>query len=95
MIPIVYSITPFLLYRPFEIIRTYIDHEKIPVKMVGSGRDKDYAHDGFTHWAEDDKKIMSCFENIVQFHPQTKDELAEKIPSLLNNPFPVYLNLRR
>ena len=31
-IPILYSITPFLLYRPFESIRNYIDREKIPVK---------------------------------------------------------------
>ena len=28
-IPVVYSITPFLLCRPFETIRTYINHEKI------------------------------------------------------------------
>ncbi len=41
-IPIVYSITPFLLYRPFEFIRNYVDHEKLPVKLVGGGRDKDY-----------------------------------------------------
>ena len=27
-IPIVYSITPFLLYRPFELIRNYVNHEK-------------------------------------------------------------------
>src|SRR4051812_40784500 len=43
-IPIFYSITTFLLYRPFETIRNYLHHEKIPVKLVGSGRDKDYIH---------------------------------------------------
>ena len=36
-IPVVYSITPFLLYRPFEIIRNYLDHDKIPVKLLRSG----------------------------------------------------------
>ena len=25
-IPVVYSITPFLLYRPFELIRNYLNH---------------------------------------------------------------------
>ena len=30
-IPVCYSMTPFLLYRPFEVIRTFIGHEKIPV----------------------------------------------------------------
>ena len=42
IIPVVYSITPFVLYRPFEFIRNYVDHEKIPVKLVGSGRNDDY-----------------------------------------------------
>ncbi|MDO8657799.1 MAG: hypothetical protein Q7K55_03600, partial [Candidatus Levybacteria bacterium] len=41
-IPFVYSITTFLLYRPFETIRNYINYEKIPVKLIGSGRNKDY-----------------------------------------------------
>ena len=36
-IPVVYSITPFLLYRPFETIRNYIQNEEIPVIMVGGG----------------------------------------------------------
>ena len=33
-IPFVYSITPFAIYRPFEMIRNYIDHEKIPVNIM-------------------------------------------------------------
>ena len=39
--PIVYSITPFLLWRPAETIRTYINHESIKVILVGSGRGED------------------------------------------------------
>jgi transketolase len=35
-IPVVFSITPFLLYRPFETIRNYVNHEKIPIILVGS-----------------------------------------------------------
>ena len=49
-IPICYSMTPFVLYRPFELIRTYIDHENITVKLIGAGRDKDYDWLGFSHW---------------------------------------------
>ena len=40
-IPVCYSITPFLLYRPFELIRNYMNYEKANVKLVGSGRDDD------------------------------------------------------
>jgi transketolase C-terminal domain/subunit len=59
IIPVCYSITPFLLYRPFEFLRNYVNYETIPVKLVGSGRDKDYSHDGISHWAEDDEQILS------------------------------------
>ena len=92
-IPICYSITPFLLYRPFEMIRNYINHENLNIKLVGSGRDKDYAHDGFTHFAEDDIKIMKCFENITLYKP---NQLTDSIfNTFIDSTRPVYLNLRR
>ena len=47
-IPLCYSITPFLLYRPFEFIRNYLNHELANVKLVGGGRDKDYKNLGFS-----------------------------------------------
>ncbi len=80
-IPIVYSITTFLLYRPFETIRNYINHEKIPVKLVGSGRDKDYAHDGFSHWSEDAWKL---FEMPLSYYEDLRDGEEEMIP-IFNN----------
>jgi len=94
-IPIVYSITPFLLYRPFEIIRNYLDHEKIPVKLVGGGRNQDYGYLGFSHWALDDKRIMSVFDNIVVSHPETDEELESMFSEFLYDDRPRYLNLKR
>lgn len=94
-IAICYSITPFLLYRPFEIIRNYIDYEKIPVKLVGSGRGKDYSHDGFSHWAEDDEAIMSNFKNISVWHPKTTDELRQNFLYYMSSVNPCYINLKR
>ena len=94
-IPICYSITPFLLYRPFELIRNYINHENIPVKLVGSGRGKDYDHDGFTHWAEDDLKILDSFPNIQIYVPENIVELNNVFNEFLYNGRPSYLNLTR
>jgi len=94
-IPIVYSITSFLLYRPFEFIRNYLNHEKIPVKLVGGGRDKDYGYLGFTHWAEDDKRIMSCFDNIDFYKPETVEAMNHDVQKFLYNGAPAYMNLRR
>lgn len=94
-IPFVYSITPFLLYRPFECIRNYVNQEKIPVKLIASGRDKDYIHDGFSHWAEEDRKIMEIFNNINSIWPQTNVELPALIDEMIKNKTPYYLNLRK
>lgn len=96
-IPVVYSITPFLLYRPFEWIRNYLDHENIPVKLVGTGRDKDYLHDGFTHWAEDDLRFMALFNNIACWWPDTipEETFRFELENMLNDPRPYYLNLKR
>tara|TARA_S200002703_G_scaffold62277_1_gene54134 strand:+ start:169 stop:639 length:471 start_codon:yes stop_codon:yes gene_type:complete len=92
-IPVVYSITPFVLYRPFEWIRNYLDHEKIPVKLAGGGRDKDYGYLGFSHWAEEDEQVMSVFKNIQFYKPK---EFTKEIGlDLIYNNQPSYLNLSR
>src|SRR5210317_1194008 len=69
-IPVCYSITPFLLYRPFELIRNYLNYEGANVKLVGSGRDDDYSHDGISHWAGDDIDVMSSLKNINLYKPE-------------------------
>lgn len=94
-IPVCYSITPFLLYRPFEALRTYINHEKIPVKLIGSGRGKDYAHDGISHWAEDDEQIMNTLPNIISCWPKDNENLIRVLPNLITNKLPVYINISR
>ncbi len=92
-IPIVYSITPFAIYRPFEFIRNYLHHEQIPVKILGGGRDKDYGYLGFSHWAEEDIEVMSVFKNISLYKPQTAENGIFK--QFINNQKPSYLNLSR
>jgi len=94
-IPVVYSITTFLLYRPFETIRNYINHEKIPVKLIGGGRNKDYEHDGFSHWAEEDKKVLKIFNNINAFWPEKKEEIPSLVSDMINSNAPWYVNLKR
>ncbi len=94
-IPVVYSITPFLLYRPFEFIRNYVDHEKIAIKLVGGGRNKDYGYLGFSHWAEEDKAVMSIFKNIIVKHPNSIKEMEECFVLINDKDAPLYINLKR
>jgi transketolase len=94
-IPICYSITPFLLKRPLDWIDNYMHHENVPVKLLGGGRDKDYAHDGYSHDASMDKKILALFPNIKTFHPNTEKELISMTEEYLYNGQPSYMNLSR
>ena len=94
-VPFIYSIPTFLLYRPFEMIRNYVNHEKIPVKLVASGRDKEYTHDGFSHWAEDAKKTLDLFPNIIQYWPDTNEEMEKNVKEMINNDKPSFISLKR
>lgn len=94
-IPIIYSITSFLLYRPFETIRNYVNHEKIALKLIGAGRNKDYLHDGISHWSEEDKKIMKIFENIQAKWPNKVEEVPGLVTDMIKSNRPWYVNLRR
>jgi len=94
-IPIVYTATTFLLYRPFEVIRNYLNYEKTPVKLIGSGRERDYAEDGITHWVEEDRQVMKIFPNIKAIWPKTIEEIPTLVSKLLKDNKPWYVNLKR
>jgi len=94
-IPFAYSITPFAIYRPFEMIRNYINHEYIPVKILGGGRNEDYGYLGFSHWASEDISVMNLFKNITSFKPNTIEELESSFQYSIQNNTPIYINLKR
>jgi transketolase len=94
-IPVCYSITPFVIFRPYEWLRNYLDHEGAPVKLVGSGRDKDYGHLGFSHWAVDDEAALKAFPNIKIYKPNNEDELKSIWHEFIYSNEPCYLNIKR
>lgn len=94
-IPIVYTITPFL-YRGFETIRTYINHEKLHVIMVGVGRHDDYSkHDGYSHDAKDDDEIFRVMDNIAREFPDNEREMKEVLKEAIAGKEPAYINIPR
>jgi len=94
-IPVCYSMSSFILYRPFEFLRNYVNTENIPVKLIGSGRDKDYSHDGMSHWAHDDEQVLACLPNIKIYKPKSIAELEDSFNEFLYSKEPAYLNLTR
>ena len=95
LIPVCYSMSSFLLYRGFEFLRNYVNYEGINVKLLGSGRDRDYSHDGISHWADDDRLVLLSLGRIEQYRPEDLVELERDFATWINSPNPGYFNLRR
>jgi transketolase len=95
MIPFVYSITPFAIYRPFEMIRNYVIKENIPVKIIGGGRNRDYGYLGFSHWAEEDLDVLGSFRKLRLFKPPAFEGLLEAFRTAVDKPIPCYINLAK
>lgn len=72
--PVVYSITPFLIERPFEQIKIDIDEQKLPVMLVGNS---DYPTHGPTHRPLNAEGLVGLFKNIMGYFPRNMAE-AEK-----------------
>ena len=67
MRPVVYSITPFLIERPFEQIKIDIDEQDLPVMLVGNA---DYPTHGPTHRPLNAEGLVGLFKNIVGYFPK-------------------------
>tara|TARA_B100001250_G_C19496828_1_gene655622 strand:- start:258 stop:740 length:483 start_codon:yes stop_codon:yes gene_type:complete len=71
MRPVVYSITPFLIERPFEQIKIDIDENNLPVMLVGQA---DYPTHGPTHKPLNPELLVSMLKNTVGFFPRSLAE---------------------
>ena len=69
--PIVYSITPFLIERPFEQIKIDIDEQKLPVMLVGQA---DYPTHGPTHRPLNAEGLIGLFKNTTGYFPKSQPE---------------------
>lgn len=71
MRPVVYSLTPFVLERPFEAIKIDIDEQNLPVMLIGYS---DYPTHGPTHRALNVERLVGLFKNIHGFFPRSGKE---------------------
>jgi transketolase len=91
--PFAYTISSFYL-RAAEPIALYIAREKLPVVMIGAGRDGDYAHDGPSHNGTNAQEYMRML-GIKSFYPQDKNEIEDLMIKLRNTKEPCFVSLRR
>ena len=89
--PWVYTITPFLIERPFEQIKLDIDHQNVNVNLVGYS---DYPTLGPTHTELNGKKTMELFSNIKSFYPSNADETEKMIYQAYERKGPSFISLK-
>ena len=89
--PWVYTITPFLIERPFEQIKLDIDNQKANVKLVGYA---DYPTLGPTHSELDAKVLMSLLKNINSYFPNTINDLCDIVSSEAKRQGPAFISLK-
>ena len=89
--PWVYTITPFLIERPFEQVKLDIDQQKVNVKLVGFA---DYPTLGPTHSELNGKKVSKLFKNIKSFFPKNSKETEKAVLSSYKNKGPNFLSLK-
>lgn len=95
-IPFCYSISTFLIYRPYEWLGNYLNWEKIPVRLVGSGYEDDYEHDGMTHQPYGLYELFGTqFWNINYSCPGNKESVPDLVRSMISENRPSFLCLRR
>jgi len=92
MKPYVYTITPFLIERPFEQIKLDIDQQKTNVTLVGYA---DYPDQGPTHSEVDAPYMMKMFKNIRSYFPISSEETRNALIESYKSPLPTFLSLKK
>lgn len=90
--PYVYTITPFLIERPFEQIKIDIDQQKVNVTLVGYA---DYPGQGPTHRELDAEYLVKIFKNIDSYFPKDSDETKKAVINSYNSEMPTFISLKK
>jgi len=90
--PYVYTITPFLIERPFEQVKLDIDQQNVNVKLVGYG---DYPDQGPTHMTLNSEKLSELFLNIVSYFPLSMEEVRQALLESYKSEKPTFISLMR
>ena len=89
--PWVYTITPFLIERPFEQIKLDIDQQNLNVNLVGFA---DYPTLGPSHSELNAKKLMSLFKNIKSFYPKNSKQTKKIVQNCYKIKGPTFVSLK-
>lgn len=93
LMPLCYSIAPFMVFRPYEQIRLDVALHKLPVKFVGNGGGYGYGIMGVSHHALEDLAVLSCLPNFACIAPLCNSDVTGAGDALFRHQGPGYLRL--
>lgn len=89
--PWVYTITPFLIERPFEQVKLDIDQQNVNVKLIGYA---DYPLQGQTHAELNGKGLMKLLKNTISYFPRDSEETEKSFWKAYKNRGPNFISLK-
>jgi len=93
MIPIMHTISPFMVERGLEQLKVDFGYQKLNGNFVSIGNSYDYAALGPTHHCPADVSLLSTIPNFQIVTPGNSKELDVLFNSEYNNGSPTYFRL--
>lgn len=90
--PYVFTITSFLIERPFEQIKIDVDQQNTNVKLIGYG---EYPTEGPTHNELNAKVMMSLMKNVECYYPKNNEETRKALYESWEHGKPTFISLRK
>ncbi len=92
-IPIVHSIVPFLVERPFEQLKDDFCYQRLAGNFISTGASYDYSTEGMTHHGSGDVQILRSLPGMQIVVPGTAHEFDTLFRTACSNDAPTYYRM--
>lgn len=92
-VPVLHTIAPFLVERPFEQIKDDFCYQKLGGNFISIGASYDYSTEGMTHHAPGDVQILRSLPGMQIVVPGTAEEFDALFREAYANGPPTYYRL--
>ena len=93
LIPVVHTITPFIVERALEQLKTDFGYQNLNGNFISIGNSYDYAGLGCTHHCPSDVATLSAIPNMQIISPGNSKEFDSLFSQTYNNGAPTYFRL--